>query len=77
LTTLWIGADRAERYTTRYEAHENNPTLEKEFDLESNAMGRKFAEEVRPRFGPFNNLTKYGEAGSKLSDLCYGASIKE
>ncbi|MEX2392245.1 MAG: RHS repeat-associated core domain-containing protein [Dehalococcoidia bacterium] len=77
LIALVLGADRAELYTTRYEATEDNTSYQKDFDLRSNELGRRFGEQVRPSFGPFNDLTKYDEAASELSDLCYAARSKE
>ena len=47
LTTLAVGAGRAERVTSRYEARADNDEKQRDYDLHNNARGREFAEKLR------------------------------
>ena len=42
LTTLAVGADKAEGVTTRFEAYSGN---ERDYDLANNALGREYAQQ--------------------------------
>jgi RHS repeat-associated protein len=44
LTTLLVGAGKAERVTTRFEAYSGNPRFEREYDIANNTRGREFAQ---------------------------------
>jgi len=58
LTTLSVGAGRAEKVTTRYEAVAGNDPDQRDYDIHNNKRGREFAQYLRASPNPWSGLAQ-------------------